>query len=63
MKGEREIQKDEWNWDESGGGLRDEGRHPVINSHILTNTRIIVLDTNTISSLGLIARITPSPFI
>lgn len=42
------------------GGLRDEGRRPVINSHLLTNMRAIVLDTNAVSSSGLIVVITPT---
>lgn len=47
---------------EVGKWLRTEGWSAVINSHLLTNTPAIVLDTNATSSPKLIVMITLSPF-
>jgi len=47
---------------EAGKWLLTEGWSAVINSHLLTNTPAIVLDTNAISSPKLIVMIALSPF-
>lgn len=62
-EGERETQKGEWNRDESGEDYETRDGHPVVNSHLLTNTRAIVLDTNAISSSALIVVITSPTFL